>query len=185
MARADDTVARVPALSGGPLIDIPVTFIVPLDGTDFSLRAIPVARRFATAFAADLHACTTPQTLDPRDRSTMPAWLEAVVADTALPRFTASVVDGDDPAHAVAELIAATPGSAVCMATHARGPIGSTALGHVARQVLLEVTAPVLLVGRHCADAPPEHGPLLVAHDGSLYATILYPFTLLHIPAIP
>ena len=175
MVGADSVVKRVPALASGSLTDLPSTFIVPLDGSDFSLRAIPVARRFATAFAAELHACTTPQALDERSGSTMPAWLKSVVADTTDPRFTASVVDGDDPARGVAELVAATPGSAVCMATHARGPIGSTVLGHVARRVLLEVAAPVLLVGRHCADSPPVHGPLLVAHDGSVAADAVLP----------
>ncbi len=150
--------------------EVPETFLVPLDGTDFSLRALPVAERFATAFDADLHAFTTPQTLDASERSAVPAWLETLVADTRYPRFTASVVDGDDPALAVVEQVAATPGSVVCMATHARGPIGSVALGNVASQVLRQIAVPALLVGPHCAEQAPRHGPMLVAHDGSVAA---------------
>jgi nucleotide-binding universal stress UspA family protein len=161
---------RPVALGAGGDGEVPATFLVPLDGTDFSFRAMPVAERFATAFDADLHAFTTPQTLDASERSAMPAWLESLVADTRYPRFTASVVDGDDPALAVVEQVGATPGSVVCMATHARGPIGSVALGNVASQVLRQIAVPALLVGPHCAEQAPRHGPLLVAHDGSVAA---------------
>lgn len=148
-------------------VGVPATFIVPLDGTDFSLRAVPIVRRYAEAFDADVIACTTPQTLDASERATVPAWLASLVAEATNRRFRASVVDGDDPALAVAELLVATPDSAVCMTTHARGPIGTAALGNVAQEVLRRVAAPALLVGRHCADDPPEHGPMVVAHDGS------------------
>ena len=168
-----------PTPAGGPVAfrpdDVPSAFVVPLDGSDFSLRAVPVARRFAAAFGADLRAVTTPQTLDASDRSTMPSWLETLVADTAVPRLTATVADGDDPALAVAELVAAIPDSAVCMTTHARGPIGTAALGNVAQQVLRQVAAPVLLVGRHCAEGAPARGPMLIAHDGSVAADAVLP----------
>ena len=155
--------------------DVPSTFVVPLDGSDFSLRAVPVARRFATTFGAELRVITTPQTLETNERSAMPSWLETLVADPALPRITATMADGDDPALAVAELVAAIPDSAVCMTTHARGPIGSATLGNVAQRVLRQVAAPVLLVGRHSADNDRAHGPVLVAHDGSAAADAVLP----------
>ena len=41
------------------------TVIVPLDGSDFALRALPVATVIARAFAADLLLVTTPMTLEP------------------------------------------------------------------------------------------------------------------------
>jgi len=53
------------------------------------------------------------------------------------------------------------------MSTHARGVVGTAALGNVAEHVVREVGVPVLLVGPHCAEAPFEHGPVVVCHDGS------------------
>ncbi len=158
------------ALEGGDDSDVPESFLVPLDGTDFSLRAVPVAERFAAAFDADVHAFTTPQTLDEAERATSPAWLESLAARTTYPRFRASVVEADDPTRAVVAQIGANPGSVVCMATHARGPIGSVALGNVASQVLRQIDVPALLVGPHCAEDAPRHGPMVVAHDGSAAA---------------
>jgi nucleotide-binding universal stress UspA family protein len=170
MAPTPPTAEHPEALGTGDDVGAPATFLVPLDGTDFSLRAVPVAERFAAAFDADLHAFTTPQTLDASERAAMPTWLESLVAETTYPRFRASVVEGDDPALAVVEQVGASPRSVVCMATHARGPIGSVALGNVASQVLRQIDVPVLLVGPHCAENAPRHGPMLVAHDGSVAA---------------
>ena len=56
------------------------------------------------------------------------------------------------------------------MATHARGPIGSGALGNVAQDVVRRVATPVLLVGRHCSVEERTGGPVVVAHDGSAAA---------------
>ncbi len=159
-----------PALGSGDDGAMPRVFLVPLDGTDFSLRAVAIAERFAAAFDADVRAFTTPQTLDASERSAMPTWLESLVADTTYARFSASVVEGEDLATVVAEQVAATPGSVVCMATHSRGPIGSVALGNVAAQVLHQVDVPALLVGPHCSEHAPRHGPMLVAYDGSAAA---------------
>jgi len=156
-----------PALGSGDDGAMPRVFLLPLDGTDFSLRAVPVAERFAAAFDAEVRAFTIPQTLDASERSAMPTWLESLVADTTYARFSASVVEGEDLALVIAEQVAATPGSVVCMATHARGPIGSVALGNIASQVLRQVDVPVLLVGPHCSADAPRHGPMLVAYDGS------------------
>ena len=146
---------------------MPSVLVVPLDGSDFAQRAVPVACRFAVAFDAEVVAVTTPQTTEEGAQLESPAWLTALTADTPDARIRTVVAAADDPAHAVAELVAQTEGAAVCMATHARGAIGSAALGNVAQRVLREVPTPVLLVGRHCVIDDADHGPMVVAHDGS------------------
>ena len=146
---------------------LPATFVLPLDGSDFSLRAVPFASWWAQRFDADVFAITTPQTIDDAERLRLPVWLDALSTRT---RLTAAVIDEDDPAHAIAQVVAARPNAAVCMATHARGRVGSVALGDVCERVLRTVNTPVLLIGSHCADAPGEDGPVLVCHDGSAAA---------------
>ena len=146
---------------------MPSVLVVPLDGSDFAQRAVAVACRYALAFDAEVVAVTTPQTIEEGSQVESPAWLTALTADTPDARIRTVVAAADDPAHAVAELVAQTEGAAVCMATHARGAIGSAALGNVAQRVLREVPTPVLLVGRHCVIDDADHGPMVVAHDGS------------------
>jgi nucleotide-binding universal stress UspA family protein len=140
--------------------------VVPLDGTDFSLRALPFASWLADRFDAEVIAMTTPQTIDDEERRRMPAWLDVVRSggDTAV---TTTVIDDPEPAHAIAQVVETKARSAVCMATHARGRVGSLALGNVGEQVLRSVRTPVLLVGPHCAAEPKFDGPVVVCHDGS------------------
>lgn len=144
----------------------PSTFVVPLDGSDFALRALRVAHRFADLFGADIVAVTTPQTIDDDLRRERPSWLASLDVRSVLST-------AEDPADAVAEVVAQTEHAAVCMATHARGSIGSAALGNVAQRVLREVAAPVLLVGRHCDTESTDRGPIVVAHDGSEAADVV------------
>jgi nucleotide-binding universal stress UspA family protein len=146
---------------------LPSTFVVPLDGSDFSLRALPFASWWAQRFDADVFAMTTPQTIDDTERLRLPAWLDTL---RSCARLTTALIDDDDPAHAIAQVVAARPRAAVCMATHGRGLVGSLALGNLCERVLRTVNTPVLLVGRHCVDAPKVDGPVVVCHDGSAAA---------------
>jgi nucleotide-binding universal stress UspA family protein len=148
-------------------VNVPSTLIVPVDGSDFASRALPIAVSIGDRFGADVVALTTPMTLGPDHASAIPDWLATLVAKVASPRVSARVAADDDPARAVAGVVATSRQPAVCMATHARGPIGTAALGNVSQQVLRSVAVPVLLVGRHCDDAMSEHGPVVVCHDGS------------------
>jgi nucleotide-binding universal stress UspA family protein len=147
---------------------VPTRLVIPLDGTDFAARAVPVACRFAVAFGAQVVAITTPQSLDgARDT---PAWMADLAARSWPAPMRTVVAHAGDPVTAVADQVAEAPGAAVCMATHARGAIGSLALGNVAQDVLRRAGVPVLLVGHHCEVDVDRHGPIVVAHDGSLAA---------------
>jgi nucleotide-binding universal stress UspA family protein len=169
MIRVLDTEARPDdPISAGSTV--PTTFVVPLDGSDFALRAVPVARRFASKFGIDILAVTTPHSLDRTFRGDVPAWLAALAAEPSPVRVRPLVADVLDPADAVLAQMAAHPGASVCMATHARGTIGSGALGNVAQQILHRASVPVLLVGRHCRVDRLPSGPVVVAHDGSAAA---------------
>jgi nucleotide-binding universal stress UspA family protein len=146
---------------------VPNALVVPLDGSDFAARAVPVARRFAAAFGSEVVALTTPHSIDQSTWEETPAWLAALVAEPSDVPIRAVVTVTPDPGDAVVAEVAAHPGAAVCMATRARGAIASGVLGNVAQDIVRRVDAPILLVGRHCATESPAHGPIVVAHDGS------------------
>ncbi len=158
---------RLSSVSSAPADVVPSTFVVPLDGSDLSLRAAPIASWCAERFDANVLAVTTPMTRDSHDRTVLPAWLEELLADDRYRRFRASVVDDDDPVRTVSALVAANHNSCVCMATHSRGALATAALGNVAQRVVRGVGVPVLLVGGHCAETPFDRGPIVVCHDGS------------------
>jgi nucleotide-binding universal stress UspA family protein len=139
----------------------PRVVVVPLDGSERSSRALPVARRWAGAFGAEVVALSTSANAGRR----VPRWLSDLVGHAA-PPVRAVVSTASDPVQAIAEAVRATPRSAVCMSTHAYAPAVDTVLGEVARRVQRAVDVPVVLVGPHCAEAELD-GPVVLAHDGS------------------
>ena len=148
---------------------VPSTFVVPLDGSDLSLRAAPIASWFAERFDADVLAVTAPMTGERHDRTVLPAWLEELAADDRYPRLRASVADDDDPVSAVSALVAKHPNSAVCMGTHSHGALTANPR-KVSRARGRWVGVPVLLVGGQCVEPLFDNGPIVVCHDGSLAA---------------
>jgi nucleotide-binding universal stress UspA family protein len=158
-----------PAIGDGSA-KVPNTLVVPLDGSDFAVRAVPVARRFAAAFGGEVVAVTTRHSIERSARDETPAWLAALVTEPSDVPLRAVVAPTTEPGDAVVAEVAAHPGAAVCMATHARGAIVSGALGNVAQDIVRRAGVPVLLVGRHCAIDNPTRGPVVVAHDGSAAA---------------
>ncbi len=148
--------ARMPVSVRG--FDVPSSLVVPLDGTEFGLRALTVATGLASVFDADLVAVNAdPDASGP----TPPAWLAALVSETA-PRVRIAVAPTDDPVGAVSDLVATTPRAVVCMSTHGH----HLGIGDTAQRVVRTVGVPVLLVGPHCSLEATD-GPVVVAHDGS------------------
>src|SRR5258705_4324513 len=97
------------------------TIVVPLDGTDFSARAIPVARAIARARKADLRlvgvARTAAETEPLRRHLAEAAQLVAVLtAEADGPPGTDVIVD-DDTAVALLR-IAGEPDTVPCFAAH-------------------------------------------------------------------
>jgi nucleotide-binding universal stress UspA family protein len=92
---------------------------------------------------------------------TAPAWLAALVSEVAT-RLQITVARTDDPVRAVSDLVAVTPGAAMCMSTHGH----AVGIDEIAQRVVQTVDVPVLLVGPHCSSEA-KNGPAIVAHDGS------------------
>jgi nucleotide-binding universal stress UspA family protein len=146
--------------------EIPATFVVPVDGSDPSRRALTIAATYARRFDADLILTATAARLDGTAPSETPMWLDQAIASTRQLR-TRSIVTQDDTASAIAAVIAGAAAPIVSMATRGHDTVRTAALGSVAQQVLQAVEVPVLLVGGHCAAQPISDGPLVVCHDGS------------------
>ncbi|HET9444481.1 MAG TPA: universal stress protein, partial [Acidimicrobiales bacterium] len=139
--------------------------IVPLDGSDESGRAVPVARQLAALLGADLTflGVATPG----MDRGALQVLLE----EAAVPvggELTVAVVDGKDGvAPAIAAVGVQLPRHVVCMASHGRGRaaglVGSVATGlaAAAREPLV-VVGPEVPVGHYLA------GRLVACVDGSM-----------------
>jgi nucleotide-binding universal stress UspA family protein len=154
--------------------EIPTCFVVLLDGSDYSSRAVPVVSAWASRFDVDLFLTTTPATLDGRERTQVPSWLDSLVAGAGDARAKAIVADVSDPVEGVNALLEEHPGAVVAMATHGRGTVGTFALGSVAQRIVREVRVPTLLVGRSCVPSSTT-GPIVVCHDGSEAADAVLP----------
>jgi nucleotide-binding universal stress UspA family protein len=152
---------------GDAFTSIPRTFVVPLDGSDFASRAIPVAAELSARFDADLVLATVPSTLDARARTVPPSWLEDAVRGVRTARVELAVVDSDDPAAGMIGLLRDRDRAGLVMTTHGRGVLGTAALGGVAQEILRAAGVPALLVGRVCEAHQDWRGPVLVGFDGS------------------
>lgn len=128
--------------------------LVPLDGSEQALAAVPVARALAELEGAILHLVhIAARTLPPRQL------LEELGLDVE--QFHGSIVDQavGDPAGAIVELARRQQSPYIVMCTHAARQETADELGSVTRSVLSEAPCPVVLV-------PPIRGrrPLLLRH---------------------
>lgn len=143
---------------------LPNTIVVPLDGSSFAERALPIAKVLARRFSAGLVLMTTRSGEWDVDGK---AYLEALANQERDLMTEVASVDIHPAARAIAEVSAET-GRLVCMTSHGRGGLRWAALGSVAEEVIRERTEPTVLVGRHC---DPEWGAdlaeLIVCVDAS------------------
>jgi nucleotide-binding universal stress UspA family protein len=149
---------------------IPKTLVVPLDGSAFAQRALPVAVPLAGRLGAGLLLMSTPVDEDPEAAR---RYLDAVAAFAADVPVDVCVVADVAPADAISQVANDGPDRMVCMTTHGRGRFRWAALGSVAEAVVRDATRPVLLVGPHgqlpSPDGFTDHVVLCV--DGSPSAT--------------
>jgi nucleotide-binding universal stress UspA family protein len=143
----------------------PRAIIVPLDGSDFAERALPVARAIASRIGARLIVMSTRWA---SSGDGLGAYLDRIAADQGDIATETLLVDTHPAAAAIASVASAHPDSIVCMTSHGRSGARWAILGSVTEAVLREAHAPVVVVGRHCAPDWPEHlEHLLVCVDGS------------------
>jgi len=146
----------------------PKTFVVPLDGSDFATKAVDVAAGMARHCDASIKLVASTWNTD---ASESPQPFLDKIADEFSEFDISTIVIEDAPAAVAIHRVSNEPSHVVCMTTHGRDRFSWAALGSVAEAVVRDATAPVLLVGRHCAAAWPTGARrLLVAVDGATAA---------------
>jgi nucleotide-binding universal stress UspA family protein len=125
---------------------IPSTIVVPLDGSEFAQRAVPVATSLAARSGAEVLFMSTPWDEDAGDAR---RYLEAVAGFANGVPVQVSVVPGAAPADAIGQVVDEGPDRMVCMTTHGRGRFRWAVAGSVAEEVIRAATRPLLLVGQH------------------------------------
>ena len=118
--------------------------LVPLDGSELALQAMPTARVLAQRLGADLHTVTVADGEDDAERVRA---LASAALGVPLAAGRVSVVTEGDPAEVITRRAETLGSCVVCMATHGRGRLGGALVGSVARSVLQRAVAPVIALG--------------------------------------
>jgi nucleotide-binding universal stress UspA family protein len=124
--------------------------LVPLDGSELALQALPTARALAARFDAALRTVTIADSEVSADQARA---LAAASLDVALDDERISVIDGGEPAMGIVELAESLEACLVCLGTHGRGRLRGALVGSVARSVLQRLQSPVVALGP-AADNP-------------------------------
>ncbi len=151
---------------------VPTTVIVPLDGSDFALRAVGVAVCLARAADAEVVLVTTRMTTA---KPMLPVWLAEAADASGYERVRTELSASNDALTAIEDCVASSDAPALCMATHGRGALGTAILGSLAQRVVREFRVDTVLVGRNFDPAWVVQGPLVVCHDGSVRARAILP----------
>lgn len=147
--------------------------VVPLDGSPFAERALPVASWVAGALRADVHLVEVVRSPDEEDGAIR-------YLDTVARRQQAAawdVVERKDVGAAIADLAGSGPGRMACLATHGRDR-SATLIGSVAASLLDRIPRPVMLVGPDARAVTAVDAPVVVAVDGTSRDHALVPVAL-------
>jgi nucleotide-binding universal stress UspA family protein len=148
------------------------TLVVPLDGSEYSERALPIAEALAMKTGGGLVLVSVPfhGPVDPR------GYLEEQA--TRITQCPVELFTSDDfvAPGAIQHALEAGEDRIACMTTHGRGSWRWAAVGSVAEEVIRSTTRPLLLVGRNCRADFLKRGPnLLVCVDSTVAAATLAP----------
>lgn len=147
------------------------TIVVPLDGSELSQSALPIADELAGALEASvtLLASGWGSTVEE-----LQAYLDGC-ATSLTASVQTSVVPDTFPATAIAATVKES-GDAIVMATHGRTGFGKALLGSVAEDVLKRSDHPVLLVGPRATTFSTFRGAtMVVTTDGSPISAMILP----------
>jgi nucleotide-binding universal stress UspA family protein len=124
--------------------------LVPLDGSDFSLTALPTARALAERFGAELRTISVAKSNDDAARvcDLVSSTLGGDVADGHT-----VVVAGGKPGDEIARRASDLGSCLVCLSTHARGRLYGAAIDSVARSVMRRLGNAIVALGPS-ADRP-------------------------------
>jgi nucleotide-binding universal stress UspA family protein len=146
--------------------------LVPLDGSDFSRTAVPVAARLAARLDAEIHllrAIESVAEVEQRER-------ELAAIEIPGHRVTRTVVVDRDPAGAIHEALGKAPGSVACMASHGRSR-SAAFVGSVATEVVARGRDPLVLVCPYM-DQPRRTAGVVACVDGTAASADLVPIAL-------
>jgi nucleotide-binding universal stress UspA family protein len=154
-------------------VTAPRTIIVPLDGSEFAARALPVARALAGRIGSDLIVMSTAWD---GGVDGLGAYLARVAGEPGYQPTEVLLVDEHPASRAIASVSQTHPNSVVCMTSHGRNGPRWAVLGSVTGEVLREARVPMLVVGRHSApDWPGRFAHIVVCVDGSSAAQPDFP----------
>jgi nucleotide-binding universal stress UspA family protein len=139
------------------------TVLIPIDGSEFSARAVPVGAAIARASRADVLLLGVARS------DAEVAWTYDRVKDARVLLGPAETLEGDmivdpDPAHVLLDL-AGDPRNVLCLASHDHGKVAATARRSVGSQVIERAAHSLVVVGPN-ADASRIDGDVVVALDG-------------------
>jgi nucleotide-binding universal stress UspA family protein len=137
--------------------------VVPLDGSPFAERALPVAGWVADVVGADIHLVEVVPAGDDEAAENATRYL-----DSACRRHRAAawdIVQSDEVGDALDAELTSAPARLACLATHGRGR--SATVGSVAVSLLERSCRPALLVGPAARPVTASDAPVVVAIDGT------------------
>ncbi|MCX6509425.1 MAG: universal stress protein [Actinobacteria bacterium] len=147
------------------------TIVVPLDGSDLSQAALPIANELAAALDSSIMLLASGWGTTVEE---LIGYLNDQGASLSVP-FESSVVPDTFPATAIANAVSA-PDDAIVMATHGRTGFGKALLGSVSEDVLKRSNNPVLLVGPQAKPFTSFKGTtMVVTTDGSPISAMVLP----------
>jgi nucleotide-binding universal stress UspA family protein len=135
--------------------------VVPLDGSPFAERALPVADWIASPMKADVQLIQVAHADE--DAEAAMRYLDGVERRQQGVKW--DVLRRHDVPRALADHVADSPGTLVCLATHGRDR-SAAALGSVAASLLDRNVQPLLLVGPQARVPPSVDAWVVVAVDG-------------------
>jgi nucleotide-binding universal stress UspA family protein len=140
----------------------PARIVVPVDGSPFAERALPVAAWVARATGAPLHLIEV--VAGPDGSATAITYLHDLARRHGAPTW--EVATDDDPVAAIAAAGSAGGRGLVCLSTRGRDR-SAAVLGSVAAAVLDCTTAPAFPVGPEARPPCADDAPVVVAVEGA------------------
>jgi len=135
--------------------------VVPLDGSPFAERALPVAAWLAAAVGAGVHLVEVIPPGDDEGAETATRYLDSTCRHHHGTSW--DVVRQDEVGDALAAEVTRSGGRLACLATHGRGR--SPTIGSVAVSLLERSREPLMLVGPAARAVTASDAPLAVAVD--------------------
>jgi nucleotide-binding universal stress UspA family protein len=150
--------------------------VVPLDGSPFAERALPVAAWVAEWVGADVHLVeVVPRTEGEEVSEGAIRYLDSVSRRHRAAGW--DVVQHNDVGQALSETVAGSPGRMACLATHGRDR-SAAVLGSVAASLAERSERPAVLVGPEGRVVTATDAPVVVAVDGTPRDEALVPVAL-------